>query len=131
MKKIIFVLIFATIVSGVIFVSHPYAMERRPAASKSPDKKTAPAVLKITGKVSGYSWSNSTITISPSSGSAITVSTDKNTAITKAGKIVKLTDIKSGDVVTVAYEAKRGVNVAKSIAVDAKSVSGSTKTKKR
>ena len=115
----------------MLLVSHVYAMERRPAASKSREKKVAPTVFKATGKVVGYNWSNSTITLSVGSGSAISISADKATSITKAGKAIKLTDIKSGDTVMVTYEAKRGINVAKSIVIEAKSVSDSSKTKKR
>jgi len=126
MKKVIFAVILA-IAASIFFVSQPYAMERRPAASK----KAAPTILKAAGKVSGYSWSNSTITISSSSGSTVTVSADKDTSIRKAGKVIKLMDIKSGDTVTVTYEVKKGMNVAKSIVVEAKPVSGTTKTKKR
>lgn len=115
----------------MLLVSHVYAMGRRPAASKSREKKVAPIILKVTGKVTGYNWSNSTITLSVGSGSAISISADKATSITKAGKAIKLTDIKSGDTVMVTYEAKRGINVAKSIVIEAKSVSDSSKTKKR
>ncbi|MFH0732877.1 MAG: hypothetical protein V2A72_08190 [Candidatus Omnitrophota bacterium] len=127
MKKVIFAVILA-VAASIFFVSQSYAMERRPAASK----KAAPTILKVAGKVSGYSWSNSTITISSSSGPTVTVSADKDTSTKKAGKVIKLMDIKSGDTVTVTYEVKRGVNVAKSIVVEAKPVSGTTtKTKKR
>jgi len=121
MKRIIFAVILAITVS-MFFVSQSYAMERRPAASKSREKKVAPTILKASGKVSGYSWSNSTITISSNSGSTVTVSADRDTSIRKAGKAIKLTDIKSGDVVMVTYEVKRGANVAKSIVVEAKPV---------
>jgi hypothetical protein len=65
-------------------------MERRPAASKSREKKAAPIILKATGKITGYNWSNSTITISPSSGSTVTISADKDTSIKKAGKVSSL-----------------------------------------
>ncbi|MDI6758394.1 MAG: hypothetical protein QMD94_01790 [Candidatus Omnitrophota bacterium] len=130
MKRVIFAVILA-ITTSIFFVSQPYAMERRPAASKSQQKKAAPTILKASGKVSGYSWSNSTITVSVSSGSPITISADKDTSIKKAGKAIKFTELKSGDTVTVTYEAKRSVNAAKSIIVEAKSVSGTTKTKKR
>ncbi len=126
MKRVIFAVILA-VTASIFFVSQPYAMERRPAASK----KAAPTILKAAGKVSGYSWSNSTITISSSSGSTLTISADKDTSIKKAGKTIKFTELKSGDTVTVTYEVKRGVNVAKSIIVEAKSVSGTVKTKKR
>src|SRR3989338_3728654 len=131
MKKSIFAVVLAIAVSATLFISQSYAMGRRSAASKSREKKAASTVLKATGKVTGYNWSNSTITISVSSGSAITISADKATSITKAGKAIKLTDIRSGDTVMVTYEAKRGINVAKSIVIEAKSVSGSSKTKKR
>jgi len=120
MKRIIFAVILAITVS-MFFVSQSYAMERRPAASKSREKKVAPTILKTTGKITGYNWSNSTVTISPSSGSTVTISADKDTSIKKAGKSIKFTELKSGDTVTVTYEVKRGVNVAKSIIVEAKS----------
>ena len=130
MKRVIFAVILA-ISTSIFFVSQPYAMERRPAASKSREKKVTLTILKTTGKVTGYNWSNSTVTISPSSGSTLTISADKDTSIKKAGKAIKFTELKSGDTVTVIYEAKRGINVAKSIIVEAKSVSGTTKAKKR
>jgi uncharacterized alpha/beta hydrolase family protein len=131
MKKNILAVVLVIAVSAMLFVSQTYAMERKPAASKSREKKAAPTILKATGKVTGYNWSNSTITISLSSGSAITISADKDTSIRKAGKAIKLTDIRSGDTVMVTYEVKRGVNVAKSIVIEVKSVPKAAKTKKR
>jgi hypothetical protein len=41
-----------------------------------------------------------------------------------------MNDIKSGDYVTVSYEVKKGVNIAKSIIVEDRSLSVPTKTKR-
>lgn len=119
MKRVVFAVILA-ITATMFFVSHSYAMGQRPPASKKSEKKAAPTILKATGKVTNHSSSNSTVTISPSSGSAVTVTADKDTSIKKAGKVIKFAEIRYGDMVTVTYETKRGVNVAKSIIVEAK-----------
>lgn len=120
MKRVVFAVILA-ITATMFFVSHSYAMGQRPPASKKSEKKAAPTILKATGKITGYNWSNSTVTIFSSSGSTLTISAEKDTSIKKAGKPIKFTELKSGDTVTVTYEVKRGVNVAKSIIVEAKS----------
>jgi len=119
MKRVVFAVILA-ITASVFLVSQSYAMGQRPPASKKSEKKAVPTILKATGKVTNYSSSNSTVTISSSSGSAVTVTADKDTSIKKAGKVIKFAEIRYGDIVTVTYETKRGVNVAKSIIVEAK-----------
>jgi len=132
MKRILSVLIIVSIVL-VGFVHEGFAMAKRPASKKAAAQvKKASEVAKITGKVSGYNWSNSTLTVSVSGGTSVTITADKNTIIKKDGKVIKLTDIKTGDVVMIMYEAKRGINVAKSISVETRSISTTgSQTKKR
>ena len=121
MKKNIFklILIFSAV---AIFASCASSTGKGLPAKKAATGKTTSEIPRITGKVTGYNWSNSTITIS-SAGTSLTIVSDKNTLISKGGKSIKLTDIKSGDIVTVTYESKKGVNTAKSIVVQVKSIS--------
>jgi len=116
MKKITLILV---LVAVAVFTNQAFSMEKRPVVKKT-TTKAAPEVLQISGKVSGYNWSNSTITVSANSGSSLVISADKNTSISKAKKYIKLTDIKNGDIVAVTYESKRGVNTAKWIIVQEK-----------
>jgi len=127
MKKITFVLALITVTA---FTNQAFSMAQRPAAKKTTATKVTPAVLKITGKVSGYSWSKLTITVSVSSGSSLVISIDRNTSISKARKYIKLEDIKNGDYVTVMYETKKGINIAKSVIVEDRSSSLPTKSKR-
>ncbi|MFZ2357670.1 MAG: hypothetical protein WAW67_07635 [Candidatus Omnitrophota bacterium] len=127
MKKIILVLV---LVAVAVFTNQAFSMEKRPVAKKTADAKTTPETLKMTGRVIGYNWSNSTITVSASYGNSLVISIDKNTAISKAKKTLKLADIKNGDYVTVAYEIKKGVNIAKSVVVEDRSSSVPTKSKR-
>lgn len=127
MKKIILVLVLVAI---TVFTNQAFSMEKRPAAKKKTTAKTVSEVLKITGKVSGYNWSNSTITVSASPGSSVVISVDKNTSISKARNYIKLTDIKSGDYVKVTYGVKKGMNIAKSIIVEDRSSLVPTKSKR-
>jgi len=117
-KKIYGLVLVFSIVT--IFTSQVWAMERRPAPKKESTLKTMPEVSKATGKVTGYSWSNSTITISAGNGNSLTVTSDKSTLISKARKYIKLSEIKTGDIVTVSYETKKGQHIAKSIVVQEK-----------
>lgn len=127
MKKNIFklILIFSAV---AIFASCASSTGKGLPAKKAATGKTTSEIPKITGKVTGYNWSNSTITIS-SAGTSLTIVSDKNTLVSKGGKNIKLTDIKSGDIITVTYESKKGVNTAKSIIVQEKGVSSSIKSK--
>ena len=127
MKKNIFklILIFTVV---AIFASCASSTGKGLPAKKAATGKTTSEIPKITGKVTGYNWSNSTITIF-SAGTSLTIVSDKNTLISKGGKNIKLTDIKSGDIVTVTYESKKGVNTAKSIIVQEKGISSSIKSK--
>lgn len=106
-------------------------MAKRPAAKKKSSAKPTAVVSKIEGKVTAYSWQASTITISTSSGTSLTVGIDKNTRISKAGKTIKMTDIKMGDFVTIDYELKSGRKIAKSIIVQSKTVPATVKEKKK
>ena len=127
MKKIILVL---ALVAVAVFTNQAFSMEKRPAAKKTAAAKTTPETLKMTGRVIGYNLSNSTITVSASYGNSLVISIDKNTAISKAKKTLKMADIKNGNYVTVAYETKKGTNIAKSIIVEDKSFSVQTKSRK-
>ena len=87
MKKITLVLV---LVAVAIFSNQAFSMEKRPATKKAATTKTTPDVLKITGKVTGYSWSNSTITVSTGAGSSLVISIDKSTSISKTKKAIKI-----------------------------------------
>ncbi len=130
MKKNIIVFVIV-IIALIIFPTQAFSMGKRPPAKKTATTKTTPEVLKIYGRVTGYNWSNSTITVSTGAGSSLVISIDKNTSISKTRKAIKMTDIKSGDKVSVTYETKKGTNIAKSIIVEEKSAPISTKTKSK
>jgi hypothetical protein len=127
MKKITLVLVLVAI---AVFTNQAFSMEKRPAAKKTAAAKTTPKTLKMTGRVTAYNWSNSTITVSASYGNPLVISIDKNTVISKAKKVLKMNDIKKGDYVTVSYEAKKGSNIAKSIIVEDGSPSLPTKNRR-
>lgn len=130
MKKNIIVLVIA-IIALIISSTQVFSMEKRPSSKKAISPKTTPQLSKVTGKVTGYNWANSTITVSTEAGSSLVISIDKDTSISKAKKAIKMTDIRSGDKVSVTYEAKKGTNIAKSIIVEEKSAPISTKTKSK
>lgn len=127
MKTIIFVSI---LVAAAVFTNQAFSMGQRPPAKKTAAVKTTPEALKMAGRVTGYNWPNSTITVSASYGNPLVISIDKNSVISKAKKTFKMNDIKNEDYVTVSYEVKRGVNIAKSIIVEDKTPSVPTKSKR-
>lgn len=130
MKRKIFIsLLVIFLVTGI--VSQAFSMAKRPAAKKKSSAKPTVAISKVEGRVTGYSWQASTITISTSSGTSLTIDIDKNTRISKAGKTVKMTDIKRDDSVTADYELKSGRKIAKSIIVQSKTVPTTVKEKKK
>jgi len=126
MKKIIFVLVLIAVAA---FTNQAFPMAQRPAAKKAA-VKAVPEVLKITGRVSGYSRPDSTITVTTNYGSPVVISADKNTSISKAKKYIKLADINTGDYVTVTYGVKKGTNIAKSITVEDRSSSVPKKSRR-
>lgn len=128
MSKAIFV--SAIVICVLAFVSPVFSMGQKPPAKKTSSTKITQEAPKITGRVTGYNWSKSTITVSASYGNPLVISIDKNTVISKAKKTLKMNDIKNGDYVTAAYEVKKGVNVAKSIIVKDRSPSLPTKSKR-
>lgn len=105
-----------------IFLTQVLAMEKRPAPKKINTVKITPTISKATGKVTGYNWSSSTITISVGGGISLTVVSDDKTSISKGKKYIKLSEIRSGDIVTINYEIRNGQKIARSILVQEKSV---------
>ncbi len=128
MKNTIFV--SAVVICVLAFVSPGFSMGQRPSAKKTSTTKITQEAPKIAGRVTGYNWSKSTITVLASYGNSFVISIDKNTVISKAKKTFKMNDIKNGDYVTVSYGVKKGVNIAKSIIVEDRSLSVPTKTKR-
>ena len=112
-KRIFCVAIVALIVSGLS--NQGFCMANRPPVSKKPTPKQAESIQKVLGMISGYDRMKSTITIAPTNGSLITVEIDKTTKISKSGKWIKMTDIRTGDVVSVVYETKGGKKIAKTV----------------
>jgi len=70
--------------------------------------------------VSGYNLQNSTLFISTNVGASLVITIDKKTSLTRGVKNIKLADIKSGDAITVTYETKKSVHIAKSINIQEK-----------
>jgi len=116
--RIFCLVIIALLVLGLS--SQGFCMANRPRDSKKSASKQVEPIQKISGKVSGYSWSNSTITITTVSGTSVTAEIDKATKISKSGKSIKMTDIKTGDVVNADYEIKGGKKIARIIVVQEK-----------
>jgi len=100
--------------------SQGFCMANRPPASKKSTPKQAESIQKVSGMISGYDRMKSTITIAPTNGSLITVEIDKTTKISKSGKWIKMTDIRTGDVVSVVYETKGWKKIAKTVIVQEK-----------
>lgn len=117
-KDILCLAIVALIVLGLS--SQGFCMANRPPASKKPTPKQTESFQKVSGMISGYDRTKSTITIAPTNGSLITVEIDKASRISKAVKWIKMTDIKTGDVVSVVYETKGGKKIAKTVIVQEK-----------
>ncbi|MBU4304638.1 MAG: hypothetical protein KJ893_03285 [Candidatus Omnitrophica bacterium] len=140
-KNVLIVLMCLVIMMGVI-VSQAYtaepgsssgkaapaaaktpAVSPSPAVTKTPAPSPLPAVSKMTGKVTACNLKNQTVTISDGAGKSVLVSVDRNSTLTKAGKNIKLTDIKNGDTVNLKYDTKNGINLARVITVQEKKVS--------
>jgi len=117
-KRIFCVAIVALIVLGLS--SQGFCMANRPPASKKSTSKQAEPIQKISGKVFGYDRANSTITITTVSGSSVTIEINKVTKISKSGKWIKMTEIKTGDTVATDYEIKGSKRIARIIAVQEK-----------
>jgi hypothetical protein len=128
MRKTIFVA--AVVIWVLAFVSPAFSMVLRPPAKKTSAAKITREALKISGRVTGYNWTKSTITVLTSYKNTFIISIDKKTVITKAKKTLKMNDIKNGDYVTVLYEVKKAVNIAKSIIIEDRSLSVPTKSRR-
>lgn len=118
-NNLLLLLMFAMIIVWS-FTPQVYSMERRASAKKTSVTKEAPQIYKASGKITAFSTQNSTITISRNASSPLIISIDKNTLFYKGGKNVKSTEIKIGDFVAVTYEARKNLNMAKSIRVQDK-----------
>jgi len=127
MRTIIFVSI---LVAVAVFTNQAFSMGQRPPAKKMSTTKITQETLKIAARVTGCNWSKSTITVLASYGNPLVISIDKNTVISKAKKILMMNDIKIGDYVTVSYETKKGVNIAKAIIVEDRNISVPSKIKR-
>jgi len=117
-KKIFCLASIALLVLGLN--NQGFCMASRPRDTKKSTTKQIESVQKISGRVSGYSWANSTITIITTSGVSITVEIDKASKLSKAGKWIKMTDIKTADMVNIDYEIKGGRKIARTIVVQEK-----------
>lgn len=133
MRNNIFLILMVTVIVITIWSFSPltYAMEKRPSSKKRASTKQATIISKAVGKVTSCSLRNSTVTISTTIGTSLVIRIYKNTSLTKESKNIKLADIKIGDVISVSYEAKKGVNIAKSISVREGATSTSAPMKKR
>lgn len=107
----------ATAVLVLSFSEQGFCMAKRPRVSKKPQVKQVELFQNVTGKVSGYVWAASQITIAPANGTSITIEIDKAAKILKSGNPFKMTDIKVGDAVTVEYEVIGTKKIAKTIIV--------------
>jgi len=117
-KEILCLAIVVLMVLGLS--SQSFCMANRPPASKKPITKQTESIQKVSGMISGYDRTKSTVTIAPTNGSLITVEIDKATKISKSGKLIKMVDIRTGDVVSVVYETKGGKKIAKTVIVQEK-----------
>jgi len=117
-KRIFYVAIVALIVLGLN--SQGFCMANRPPAPKKSISKQAEPIQKISGRVSDCDQLNSTVVITIVSGAPVTVKIDKATKISKLGNLIKIADIKTGDVVNADYEMKGGKKIAKTIIVQEK-----------
>lgn len=113
--RAVYLLVVALLVLGL--TEQGFCMAKRPRASKNTPVKQVELVQKVTGKVSGYVWSASQLTIAPPNGISITIEIDKATKILKSGNPLKMIDIKVGDAVTADYEVIGGKKIGKTIII--------------
>jgi len=71
-----------------------------PSAANAP-QGTAPAAQTVAGTVQKVDASNSNIQVKDSSGNVQTIKVDNTTQITRQGTPAQLTDLQTGDIVTV------------------------------
>lgn len=122
MRTSVFCLATAALV-GLGVCNQGFCMADRPPASKKSTSKQVEPIRKIFGKFSGYNRTNSTITIVSTGGVSIIVEIDKSTRISKSGKMIKMADVKMGDMIIVDYETKGGKKMAEAIIVQEKAAS--------
>ncbi|HZS07989.1 MAG TPA: hypothetical protein VFD58_24355 [Blastocatellia bacterium] len=78
---------------------------------KAQDSKT------VTGKVASVDADKSSLEVKEQGGKSLVLSVDANTKVSKEGKDIALTDIKSGDQVSVEYNDANGSMIARSVVV--------------
>jgi len=126
MKKGILIL---TVLTAVLFVTAIYAQEAaKPAAPATPATPVAPAkapvkkaVKKaapaIVGEVVSVDATGNTITVKDKAGNSETLTLDAKATIKKAGKAISLSEISTGEKVTVRYRTEADKKIATSILV--------------
>ena len=91
-------------------------------ASSTGPKKGASVrqMLNIaTGKVTGYNWTASTITIVTGMKASLDFQIENDAKILKSGKAIKMKDIKVGNEVRMVYQIRGNKNIARTIAIEA------------
>lgn len=119
MKNNLLVILMLAVITAWGSAPESFSMDIKPSPKKTPVTKPVSQTLKISGEVVAFNTQNSTIIISKNR-VPLVISIDKNTLFRKAGKDIKSTAVKVGDFVTVAYETKKGLNIAKTVTLQAK-----------
>ncbi|MFH1478563.1 MAG: hypothetical protein ABIG92_02170 [Candidatus Omnitrophota bacterium] len=130
MQKNIFLSMF--IIAAVLAIAlQGFSAETRAKTKGKTSTASTQETFNITGNISRINLKDSVLTISTKANTDLMFIVNKNTSISKAGKGLKITDIKNGDLIDVTYEKKGGKNIAKYIYVQNKYTTYPVKNKNR
>lgn len=113
MKKNFIIGIFAVVVSAGIVLAQTPAVTTVPSTTAPAAKAAAPAALVCEGTIA--SVSGEMIVVNAAAGKVDTLSVDAATAVKKAGKAAKITDLTVGAAVKVFFKKKAGKMIATKI----------------
>ncbi len=134
MQKNIFLSMFV-IVAVLAIALDGFSAETKAETKAKTKVKTSTAstqeTFNVTGNIKTVSLKDSVLTLSTKANTDLMFIVNKSTSISKAGKSLKIVDIKNGDSVDVTYEKKTGKNIAKYIYVQEKYTTYPIKGKSR
>jgi len=117
MQKNIFLWTFIIVAISTMAFQVFSAETRSSPKGKTPALST-PESFTVTGSITRVNLKDSALVLSTKANADLMLVVDKKTNIYKAGKSIKIIDIRNGDSVKVNYEKKGGKNIAKSINVE-------------
>lgn len=115
MKKSTFLIL---IIMYVFLCPRVYPMTRSPVVKKQTVAKKASEIRTESGTIGKVSLRDPSISIEMQNKALLLIIIDKkNTIITRAGKNIKLSELRKGDCASVAYEVLQGKNIARLIKI--------------